>query len=200
MYDLNELRKRIATFRRAFLIIFCVLSLLMVGALVLIFLGINDTLTFSCIALEFVFLFLFYRLFCSYKPTVLFSREIRGENVMEDEYIGMRKINNFGGRYRGFGGKVRLYQTGANKKKLTSGSIRSKVYLRLDDGSVICISDLYKSNTDIYEEGDILIKYSGTKYPIVLSRSLERQPCPLCGEINGKSDAACRGCGLGIKE
>ncbi len=196
-YDLKRLNKIIASRRIAFLLWLSIIAALMCVCLVFIILGINDTLTFLCIASEFIFIFLLYRLYCKYKPTVLFSREISGENIMEDEYIGVRSVNYLG-RYRGFGGKVRLFHTGANRKPRVDGSIRSKVYLRLDDGSVTCLSDLYKSNTDVYIEGDTLIKYAGTKYPVVIGRDVERQPCPLCGEVNLSGESACHTCGLSI--
>lgn len=59
---------------------------------------------------------------------------------------------------------------------------------------------LYKSHTDIYKDGDVLIKYAGTKYPIVASRDIDSQPCPICGEINRATDARCAHCGLSITE
>ena len=196
-YDVKELTETVKKRRKNFLIKLSVIIALATLSLVLIFLRLNDTLTFVLIVIEFILLFLLYRLYCKYSPSVLFSREIVGENIMEEEYIGSRQIK-YHGSVRPKGSRIRLINTGANRKPRTDGSIRSKVYLKQDGGDVICLSDLYKSNTDVYEFGDRLIKYAGTKYPVVISRASDRQPCPLCGEINSSNDEKCRSCGLKI--
>ena len=51
---------------------------------------------------------------------------------------------------------------------------------------------------DIYEDGDILVKYAGTRFPVIVSRDAKKQPCPICGEVNDESREECRVCGLGI--
>lgn len=199
IYDLDQLFTILKKRREGFILRLAVALLLMVLSFVLILLDINDALSFALIAFEFIGIYFIYRLFVLYKPFILFSREVRGENVLEDEYIGARKINYFG-RYHEFGGKVRLFHTGANRKPINDSTIRSKVYIKEENGDVVCLSDLYKSSTDIYEIGDILVKYAGTKFPVVVSRTVERQPCPLCGEVNFLEAEECAACGLKSKK
>lgn len=171
----------------------------MVAALVVMLLGINDTLTFLMIVLEFTSLAYIYLLFNRYSPFVLFSGEIKGKNIKEDEYLGRRGVS-YHGRYKPRGTHIRLLNTGANRKRTNDSVIRSGVYLELDSGEIVCISDLYKSSTDLYEIGDLLVKYAGTKFPVVIGRNVERQPCPFCGEINSPNNNSCRECGLKIIE
>ena len=149
-YDLAQLHSIINKRRVGFLIRISVSLLLMAIACVLIFSDIHDTLTFLMIVFEFIGVFYIYRIFVGYAPFVLFSREIRGENVLEDEYIGVRKINYFG-RYHEFGGKVRLFHTGTNRKSVNADAIRTKVYLKEENGNVVCLSDLYKSSAKIQQ-------------------------------------------------
>ncbi len=48
-------------------------------------------LTFICIIAEIMLLFFVYRIFEVQQPRVIFSKEIRGVNIKEDEYIS-RKV------------------------------------------------------------------------------------------------------------
>ena len=50
----------------------------------------------------------------------------------------------------------------------------------------------------LFVEGDTLLKYAGTHFPIVVSREMQKQPCPICGEVNDMSADACHNCGLSI--
>ena len=135
------------------------------------------------------------------QPKVVFSKEIKGINIKEDEYV-TKQSGGPGLRYRQegartFGGPPIAPNTGANKKR-TPPSLRSAVYLRVDDGDVVMLRDLYKVHTDIYLEGDTLLKPNGAKYPIILNRTTDKQPCPLCGEVNDNTKSSCHGCGLSI--
>ena len=122
---------------------------------------------------------------------ILLSRKITGKNIKEYEY----GIQN--------DGQPPIFRwsntpnTYANRKTHPR-RLNGSVYLELDNGNVKEITGLYKSHIDIYEEGDILLKYAGTKYPVVLSRKIDIQPCPICGEVNDMSADACQSCGLGI--
>ena len=198
LYDKEEIARRVAAKRKKFLILSLSVLIFMIAALVLIGLEINDTLTFLMMALEFASVFVLYSLCLKYTPTILFWREIRGTNVLEVEYVAVR-YNKREGKYSPRGSSLRFRSTGANRKKIHDGNIRSTVYLRLDDGNVCSLHDLYKSSTDIYEIGDFLVKYSGVKYPVIENRTVERHPCPICGEINERTAKACSNCGLGIR-
>ena len=196
-YDRDELAGRVYRKRKHFLI--CALSILlcMIVAFVVICLGFHNTLTFVMITCEFLLLCALFALFSKFTPAILFRPEIRGTNILEVEYVAVR-YNKREGRYSPKGSQLRFRGTGANRKRLHSGNIRSTVYLRLEDGNVHAITDLYKSSTDIYEIGDILVKYAGVKYPVIENRTAPRQSCPLCGEVNDMLDDACCLCGLKI--
>ena len=196
-YDVEEIFARVSRKRRRFAIYILSTLLVMASALVVLLLGINDTLTFLMIVLEFASIAFVYVLFNRYSPFVLFSGEIKGRNVKEDEYLGQRNVSYHGG-YKPRGTHIRLLNTGANRKRQNDSVIRSSVYLELESGEIACISDLYKSSTDLYEIGDLLVKYAGAKFPVIIGRSAPRQPCPLCGEINSQNDNSCRACGLKI--
>ena len=122
---------------------------------------------------------------------VLFTPEIKGRNIKEYEYA------IHGNRQERIYRKGNMPHTFTNKKILPL-RLNGTVYLKLDDGNIKSISGLYKSHMDIYEDGDILLKYAGTKFPIILSREVKKQPCPICGEVNDETRDVCRSCGLGI--
>jgi hypothetical protein len=129
-----------------------------------------------------------------YNARVLLSKEIRGKNIKEYEY-GVHASGNAQGKiYR----RVGIPLTHANRRASSPLRINGTVYLELENGNVTSISGLYKSHMDIYEDGDILVKYAGTRFPVVVSRDVYKQPCPICGEVNDKSRSECRTCGLSI--
>ncbi len=197
MYDEKQIQEIIRHKRKCFFTVLLATLLPMAVCIALIFLNLHDTLSVvSWIAVAALCLLL-YRIWGKYKPTILFSGEIRGKNIKEVEYIGVRQMSN-AGRYRPHGSQIRPPRVASKPNPKRDGIIRSTVYLREDDGNVTFITDLYKSATDVYEEGDLLVKYAGTKHPIVISRTPQRQPCPLCGTINEMMECACRECGLAI--
>ena len=145
-------------------------------------------------------LFALYKIFDVQSPSIWFSKEIRGVNIKEDEYVS-RKTPGPGLSWRQVGGPASPQpfapNTGANRRR-TPPNIRSRVYLQLEDGNIVTISTLYKSHTELFVEGDTLLKYAGTHFPIVVSREMQKQPCPICGEVNDMSADACHNCGLSI--
>lgn len=197
-YDREEIENRIFRKRKIFIIYTLSLLLCMIVALIFILVGWKDTLTFVMIV-ALLFSLGALSLVCSkFTPAILFRSEIRGTNILEVEYVSARNTSRMG-LSRPKGSQFRLrFGSGANKKTIHNGRIRSTVYLRLDDGNVHAISDLYKSSTDIYEIGDILVKYAGAKYPVIENRTVQRQPCPLCGEVNDMTRDACASCNLKI--
>lgn len=197
MYDEKQIaefvRQKRARFWRALLFVLVP----MVVFLLLIVLRLDDTLTAISWITLFTLAIVLYRIWGRYKPTVLFSKEVRGENIKEVEYIGVRQTNS-AGKYRPHGSQIRPPRpTGRPKPRLDS-AVRSTVYLKTGDTNVTFITDLYKSATDIYEIGDLLVKYAGAKYPVICSRTPQRQPCPLCGTVNDMTADKCRECGLKI--
>ena len=200
MYDLKEIEKIVKQKRKMLVTEFTIIIALMIAALILLILNINSTVTFICIVAELALLFAIYKIFDVQSPSIWFSKEIRGVNIKEDEYVS-RKTPGPGLSWRQVGGPASPQpfapNTGANRRR-TPPNIRSRVYLQLEDGNIVTISTLYKSHTELFLEGDTLLKYAGTHFPIVVSRDMQKQPCPICGEMNDMSADACHTCGLGI--
>ena len=191
MYDSKEIEKLINAKRKNFYIKASVILCVMIASLVLSLIGLNDTITVLGVVAEFPLLYFLVKTWNKSEAKVLLKGEIKGKNIKEIEY----GIQN--------DGQPPIFRwsntpnTYANRKTHPR-RLNGNVYLELDNGSVKEITGLYKSHIDIYEEGDILLKYAGTKYPVVLSRKIDIQPCPICGELNDMSRDACHNCGLGI--
>ena len=200
MYDSKEIEKIVKQKRKILITEFAIIITLMIVALVLLIVNINSTVTFICIIAELALLFVIYKIFDVQSPSIWFSKEIRGVNIKEDEYVS-RRTPGPGLSWRQVGGPASPQpfapNTGANRRR-TPSNIRSRVYLQLEDGNIVTISTLYKSHTELFVEGDTLLKYAGTHFPIVVSREMQKQPCPICGEVNDMSADACHNCGLGI--
>lgn len=201
-YSTSDIKARVASMRRAFLIRAATVFTIMLASLILIILNLNKTLTFILIVIEFPCLLYAIRIFEKFSPFVLFSGEIKGTNIKEDEYTVTHKSGP-GMRYKqvgapSFGGPPIAPSTGANKRR-TPPAMRAAVYLRTEDGDVVMLRGLYRAHADIYEEGDVLCKPAGAKYPMIISREADRQPCPLCGEVNSSKAESCSGCGIGIE-
>ncbi|MBQ7392294.1 MAG: hypothetical protein IJV73_06365 [Clostridia bacterium] len=200
MYDSKEIEKIVKQKRKMLITEFATITALMIVALVLLIVNINSTVTFICIVAELALLFAIYKIFDVQSPSIWFSKEIRGVNIKEDEYVS-RKTPGPGLSWRQVGGPASPQpfapNTGANRRR-TPPNIRSRVYLQLEDEKIVTISTLYKSHTELFVEGDTLLKYAGTHFPIVISREMLKQPCTICGEVNDMSADACHNCGLGI--
>ena len=200
MYDSKEIEKIVKQKRKMLITEIATIITLMIAALILLILNINSTVTFICIVAELALLFAIYKIFDVQSPSIWFSKEIRGVNIKEDEYVS-RKTPGPGLSWRQVGGPASpapiAPNTGANRRR-TPPNIRSRVYLQLENGNIVTISTLYKSHTELFVEGDTLLKYAGTHFPVVISRELQKQPCPICGEMNDMSADACHTCGLGI--
>jgi hypothetical protein len=190
-YDDERISLIINDRRRSFKIRCGVILALMIVFLTVSIINVSDYLTVLCSMLEFPLLFLLAVEIKKFDAKTLMSGEIRGKNIKEYEY-GIHGTSTDRIYRRG-----NMPHTFANKKILHP-RINGTVYLELEDGNVTSISGLYKSHMEIYEDGDILVKYAGTRFPIVEGRAVKKQPCPICGEINDSSRDACRVCGLAI--
>lgn len=60
------------------------------------------------------------------------------------------------------------------------------VYVRTDDGDVVSLGKFDEDVINFLEEGDRVIRFRGSRYPIILNESESRQKwlCPACGEVN----------------
>ena len=201
LFDLNikvQKRKKSFIFGAVSLLLFSILCILLVA-----FSGRNEIILISGVALFVIFL-LYLKLFEKFTPKILFSKEIIGENLKESEYEIMKRGSYTGNGMRhkqvgSHGTMPYAPNTRANRKAFhKSMHFSGEVYLKSEGGNIHLISGLYLSHLEIYEEGDVLLKPRGCKFPIVTNRRLESQPCPLCGEVNGKERDKCAGCGLKI--
>ena len=105
-----------------------------------------------------------------------------------------------------FGARVRTVAPRRKISTFTGGKIRTKpptsaiVYLKALGGDVIYLDGLTNAQTDIYEIGDTLYKYAGTRYPIIVEKEVSAQPCPICGTANKLIETRCITCGLDITD
>ena len=190
-YDEEKISWIVADKRRVFKIRFYIIAALMLGSLAVCIINISDYLSVLCAMIEFPLMLFLARLIKKHDARVLLSKEIRGKNIKEYEYAisGRPRTTVFR--------RANVAHTFANRAS-SPMRLNGTVYLELEDGNVTSISGLYKSHMDIYEDGDMLIKYAGTKFPIIVGREVKKQPCPICGEVNDSSRDACKACGLGI--
>ena len=193
-YSTDEIREYVNYSREKLtkrLVIYTVL--LLFGTAGLIF-SKDTTLMFISVVLLLSSIILTIKATKKYPPQVLWARELRGINVKEHEYLQGYQRGGFGMRSLKYGNRFRT--TRSHLDPLPS-KLKAIVYLRLDDGSIKEIGELSKAHTDIYRDKDELVRYEGTRYPVIIGRRVERQPCPLCGTVNGAERDACF-CGLSI--
>lgn len=194
-YSEADIKKYIKARRRDFFIKILLSFLLILIALAAIIIFPEATVIFVCAAVILFSIIYIFKVLRRYQPRTLFSREIKGVNIKEHEFAVTNRRPTF---------SARLVMPRANAKSFTGGKTRTKsptsaiVYLRLPDGDVTYIDNLTNAQTDIYEIGDTLYKYAGTRYPIILERKLDAQPCPLCGTANKSIEDCCITCGLKI--
>lgn len=193
-YDDEKISWIISDRRKAFKTRAIPTAVVMVCALAVSIINVTDYLTVLCLMIEFPLMLLLAHLFKKHDALTLMRGEVRGKNIKEYEQ-GISAARD--GRNRIYR-RVNMPLTYANRRTSAHTRISGTVYLELDDGNVTSISGLYKSHMQIYEDGDILVKYAGTRFPVVVSRDVKKQPCPLCGEVNDNSRDACRVCGLTI--
>lgn len=84
-YSKDEIREYVKKRRRGFIFAISAILCLMLTALVLILLNLNKTLTFILLISEPVLLLMCSLVIEKYSPHTLFSGEIVGTNVKEDE-------------------------------------------------------------------------------------------------------------------
>lgn len=193
MYDFEQIKRIVSAKRKALLTKASFLFFPMIAALAVGIIFIGSELSFVCLIAVFPLVFLLFRLLQKSHASVILSKEIRGKNIKEYEYgiqgDGQPSVYRRGG--------LVMPHTYANRKERPL-RLNGRVYLELDDGTVKAVSGLYKAHMDIYEDGDELLKLAGTAFPVIVSRYADRQPCPICGEVNDMKDNACKKCGISI--
>ena len=194
-YDLSAIELRVSEARRKFknAVIACAIIFLASVGLIIYFYDINDAAVFFAGLVAFNTIIFFTRTLNRFSPAILFSSEIRGINILEEEFaLTQRRGFSLGSRYAMYI-KRGTHSTGNHRYR-----IGANVYLRLENGDVQIIKGLRQAHTDLYVEGDTLLKPAGVRYPIIVSRDTDKQPCPYCGYINSKGSTECEHCKLGI--
>jgi hypothetical protein len=196
MYDLEKLSWRVESRRRKFKILAAVYSIAALIGLALCFINKNQIRMWGFILLM-AGVFLLIHLINKYSPSLLFSPDVNGISIKEHEYVAAKVARAPTGRvaiFRNSGGGSNSGNAKAKRPHVRAAT----VYVRLEDGEVATFDGLTSIQTDIYEIGDELLRPSGARYPIILNRDAEKQPCPWCGRINVRESFECESCGLSI--
>ena len=195
-YNEAEITERIKRRKHSFFIkTLCPILFMLIAAIVIAVFP-EMTTVFVCAVVIIISIFYLIKTVIKYQPLVLFSKELKGENVKEHEFVVTNRRLSFGGR-RSFS----RFKPVANPKarSRTKPPTSAVVYLKLPCGDVTYLDGLTGAQTDIYEIGDTLYKYPGTRYPIIVGREVKAQPCPLCGTANKATEETCITCGLRTK-
>jgi hypothetical protein len=196
-YDLSQLEEWINERKRSFKTSLIVQFVILVVSVLVIALysGKNDTYVFCAGLLIVIILCVFANTLKKYNPAILFSPEITGINIKEDEYVLLAQKRGFKlGKY-----SKHLVPHAGSGMPSHRERLAAAVYLRLENGDIYLIDRISTAHTNLYEIGDTLYKPAGAKYPIIISReTAPHQPCPLCGSLNDGKRDKCRGCGLNI--
>lgn len=199
-YNEADITRRISARRRDFLLKIFVAALLILAAALVIMFFPEVTVIFISVAVIILSAVYIIKTLKRYHPLTLFSGEVRGENIKEHEFVVTNRRLTFGGRIlasRPTAGVRRLKTSHFTVTRTrTKPPTNAIVYLRLENGDVTYIDGLFGAQTDIYEIGDTLYKYPGTRFPIITNREVKAQPCPLCGTANKVTEERCITCGL----
>ena len=196
-YNESEIKERVGKRKKSFFLKALIpLCLILISALAMIIFP-DVTLIFFAVAVIIASAVYLFKTLRRYEPRVLFSGEITGENIKEHEFVTTDRRLGFGARIVV---KPKRIPTGsfAPKRSRTKPPTSAIVYLRVEDGDVIYLDGLTGAQTDIYEIGDTLHKYAGTRFPVIVGREVDSQPCPICGTANKKIETRCITCGLDI--
>ena len=193
IYERTKLRKK-----NFFLRLTVSLLLTLTDVLILLFFS-EKTVVFFCVLFIIALAVFIIKTLLRYDIKVLFSSEIQGINIKEHEFLVTdRRVFRMGSNNPHLSRKRLKTSEFVGGKRRTKPPTSAIVYLRLSDGSVTFIDGLSNAQTDVYEIGDALYKYPGTKYPIILKREVSSQPCPLCGTANKRGETECITCNLKI--
>lgn len=193
-YDLDEVLQRVNNRRKGFLIRVCALTLLFITAVLAMILFPDITVNFISVVVIVFIIFGAFKLCEKYEPLILFGKEIRGINVKEHEYVCNQR-KGFTVFHRGVFARAGVQRVSTARTKASTKAI---VYLKLENGDIAVIEGLTNAHTDVYDDGDELLRISGTKYPIITNRTTKKQPCPVCGTVNRIQDESCFNCNLKI--
>jgi hypothetical protein len=182
-YDVDDIALRVEAAKRNFKITLAVCATLIVASIFVAFYFTETTVVFVCTAIALASFGYFMRFIKKKNPVIVFSKGFSGVNVKEHEYV------TAGTRLTRYGGISYRYIPSRHK---------GDVYVRCDGGKIVAVTHLPKKHLDIYEIGDELVVYPGTRFPNVCGRDVSEQPCPICGYVNSKSEECCESCGLKV--
>ena len=191
-----EIKRRIAGRRRDFLVKIIAWALLDAAALTAAAIFPETTTVFVCTLTVIISAVFITKTVRRYHPKTLFSGEIKGINIKEHEFVKSNLRPTFSARLIMPKAKTSGFAAQRTRTKAPTSAI---VYLKLENGDVTYIEHLTNAQTDIYEIGDTLYKYPGTRYPIIIGKESKTLPCPLCGTANKHIEERCLTCGLKIE-
>ena len=128
------------------------------------------------------------RLFCD-KTVSVFTKELRGTVVRNDKKCIVHDSQRVGGV--GLSRNLRPYQSYSTE--LTVGA----VFVRTDSGEVLPLGKYHEDVAEFIEEGDEVVRFEGSRYPLILNEPASRQKwlCPACGNVS-PDECDCSVCGL----
>lgn len=195
-YDFSRLDEIVKEKKRRFKIKLAVLVALFIIVIAefILYYGSNDYYVFYSGAAAVILIIIFSNTMKKYRPEILFSPEIKGINIKEDEYVLLAQKRGYrAGKYSRY-----VVPPAGSGMPSQREKIVAAVYIRCDDGNVYLVDRISTAHTNLYEIGDTLYKPAGAKYPIILNRDTAVQPCPLCGTLNDGKKNACMTCDLSI--
>lgn len=121
---------------------------------------------------------------------VLFAKELEGE-IIDIHVVDVPVVRGMGGRPK------RMPRVRNTRGASWDGGrrwLKGELYIKTDDGNISFITGMTKEATDVYCEGDRVLRIAGTKYPVIMSRDPHKIPCPICGTVHSTSETACPHC------
>lgn len=180
-YDVDDIAIRVEAAKKKFKITLATCVLLILTAIFIAVCFPETTVVFVCAVTVIASAVYFISFVKRNNPLITFSRGFSGENVKEHEYV--------------IGG-TRVYRYGDIRYRYHPARHKGDVYVRCEDGEIAVVTCLPKKHLDIFEIGDTLVCYPGTRYPNVYNRDVTEQPCPVCGFVNREGTENCENCGL----
>ena len=142
------------------------------------------------IPLSIVCVLLFIRICMMLKDRTVsfFKKELRGTVINKKVGTNIKdsiKTASYGAT------SVSPYQT--YRVRIRVGTI----YVKTISGEVKVLGKFSEDALDFFSEGDEIVRFSGTRYPVILNEPPSRQKwlCPVCGEVN-PDGRDCTECGF----
>ena len=191
-YDSEDIARRVEKRKKEFLARWLFAMALAIGAVIAGALVPERKFVVPAVIIIVIVIFAVFKTFKKYKPTMLYSPEIKGVNIKEHEVMCVREGKPIYRRFPNTPHNYSNHRTGDHPRH----KIRGSVYMQLEDGNIYEVANLNVAQLEFYEDGDVLLKPAGARYPEVAQREVDRQVCPICGRINHKGADACGSCGL----